>query len=159
MTLAGWEWTAVGDEVTLGCRATCDGNGGWEAEVLGAGRASGGGGKGAIPILLLSLAAAAAAAEAYFRVSPGALVGTAAGFIWLVAPLVRVGGGLCNVASEGRGLFIWVDGLRAAATGGSAGAFAFPPDILLERVSISGASSCTDCVSCEDTRSLSLFMP
>jgi hypothetical protein len=28
LTLAGWEFMAVGDEVTLGCRATCDGRGG-----------------------------------------------------------------------------------------------------------------------------------
>ena len=37
---------------------------------------------------ILSLAAAAAAAEAYFKVSPGARVGTAAGFIWFPAPFV-----------------------------------------------------------------------
>ena len=144
--------------MTLGCRATCDGNGGWVAEELGAGRASGGGGNGAMPILLLSLAAAASAAEAYFRVSPGGLVGTAAGFIWLIVPLERVGDGVCNVARVGRGLLICVEGLRAAATGGSTGTFGLP-DILLDRVSTSGVSSWTDCVSCEDTRSLSLFMP
>jgi hypothetical protein len=58
-------------------------------EVAAAGRASGGGGKGAIPSL--SLAAAAAAAEAYLRVSPGARVGTAAGFIVVpFVPLVAV---------------------------------------------------------------------
>jgi hypothetical protein len=157
-TPAGWAFTAVGDEVTLGSRATCGGNGGWVTEELGAGRASGGGGNGAIPILLLSLAAAAAAAEAYFKVSPGGLVGTAAGFIWLMVPLESVGDGVCNVASVGRGLFICVEGLRAAATGGSTGTFDFP-GILLDRVSTSGVSSCTDCVSWEDTRSLSLFMP
>ncbi len=69
--------------------------------MLGGGRASGGGGSGAIPIL--SLAAAAAAAEAYFSVSPGARVGTAAGFIWLLEPLAV--DGVYSVARAGKGLF------------------------------------------------------
>ena len=122
-------------------------------DVLG-GSASGGGGKGAI----LSDAAAAAAAEAYFRTSPGGRVGTAAGFIWLVDPFVRLAG-VCSVANAGRGLLSCVEGLRAAATGGSGIALAFPLGMLPDRESISGASSCIDCVSCDDTRSLSLFMP
>ena len=91
-------------------------------------RASGGGGRGAMPMLFLSLAAAAAAAEAYLRVSPGARVGTAAGFIaLLLALLVIFANGVCSVATAGRGLLICVEGLRAAATGASSGlTFGFP---------------------------------
>ena len=57
--------------------------------------APGGGGKGAMPTPFLSLAAAAAAAEAYFNGSPGALVGSGAGFILLAGtPFVTLGNGV-----------------------------------------------------------------
>ncbi len=73
----------------------------------------GGGGKGAIPTVDLSFAAAAAAAEAYFSVSPGALVGRGAGFIVLfVVPFVVVARGVWRVARAGSGDFNWFDGLR-----------------------------------------------
>lgn len=114
--------------------------------VLEGGVAPGGGGRGAIP----TLAAAAAAADAYFRVSPGALVGTAAGFILaLEDPFVMFDNGVCRVASAGKGLLSCVDGLLAAVTGGSdaVAGFGFVPDILPDRPSASGASSCIDCVS------------
>ena len=114
--------------------------------------ASGGGGRGAMPILLLSLAAAAAAAEAYLSVSPGARCGTAAGFI--EAPLLIFDSGVCSVASVGRGLFTCcVEALRVAGASLADVAFDFPPGILLDRASASGASSCIDCVSCDDPRS------
>jgi hypothetical protein len=73
----------VGEAAALGPLPTYAGNGGCAGAggYVGEARASGGGGNGAIPMLLLSLAAAAAAAEAYLRVSPGARVGKAAGFI------------------------------------------------------------------------------
>lgn len=114
--------------------------------VLEGGVAPRGGGRGAIP----TLAAAAAAADAYFRVSPGALVGTAAGFIFaLEDPFVMFDNGVWRVASAGKGLLSCVDGLLAAATGGSGpvAGFGFAPDILPDRPSVSGASSCIDCVS------------
>lgn len=106
LALAGWAGIVVGEELTLDWRATCDGKIACVMDELGAGSASGGGGSGAIPMLLFSLAAAAAAAEAYFKISPGGLVGTAAGFMWLVIPFVLFDVGVCKVASEGRGLFI-----------------------------------------------------
>jgi hypothetical protein len=113
--------------------------------MLGGGNASGGGGKGAIPMLFLSLAAAAAAAEAYFSGSPAARTGKEAGFIF-EEPLEIFEIGVCNVASAGKGLFNCVDGRRAAALGASETPvdFVFPPGILLDRISVSGASSCID---------------
>ena len=152
VTLIGCECAAIGDAdgAILGILAPYAGNGGLDILLLSVGRGSGGGGNGAIPILFLSLAAAAAAAEAYLRVSPGARVGTAAGFMLLFElPLAIFDKGVCNVARAGKGLFNCVDGLRAAATGGSEPDvdFDFPPGPLLERISVSGASSCIDCVS------------
>lgn len=80
-----------------------------------------------MPKLFLSLAAAAAAADAYFRGSPGARVGSGAGFMLLAfVPLVVVCAGVCNVDSVGKGDLSCVDGLLAAAVDGSGPAFAFP---------------------------------
>jgi hypothetical protein len=102
-----------------------------------------GGGRGAMP----TLEAAAAAADAYFRVSPGALAGAAAGFILaLEEPFVIFDNGVCKVARAGKGLLSCVDGLLAAATGGSGAdaALGFPPAALADRPSASGTSSCID---------------
>ena len=119
--------------------------------------APGGGGRGAMPTLCLSLAAAAAAADAYFNPSPAGLVGIEAGFIaaLLCAPLLMIGNGVCNVASEGRGDLSCVEGLLPVGIGASVAGLAFPPGMLFDRASTSGVSSCTDCVSWEDTLSLS----
>lgn len=107
-----------------------------------AGLAPGGGGKGAIPTPFLSLAAAAAAADAYLSVSPGRRVGGGAGFMPLVA-LVEVEG--CRVARTGRGDFICVDDRRGPGVVSALG-LGFESD---------ASSSCSDCVSCDDTRSFS----
>ena len=130
---------AVGDAATLGLRLVCEVNGGREEVLPGAGRASGGGGNGAI----LSLAAAAAAAEAYLRVSPGALVGNAAGFILLLEPpFGKVERGACNVANAGNGLFNWVEGLRAAEFEASVDDVGFGfPGKLFDLASVSAISS------------------
>ena len=75
--------------------------------VAGEGAATfGGGGSGAIPTADLSLDAAAAAADAYFKISPGALVGIGAGFIeFAVVPLVMLPSGVCSEARAGKGDF------------------------------------------------------
>ena len=93
--LAGNEGAALGEVVALlfwvGGKADKPGG----ALGVGAGAVLGGGGNGAIPTAALSLAAAAAAAEAYFSVSPGALVGKGAGFMLLfVAPLLVFANGV-----------------------------------------------------------------
>ena len=93
--LAGSEGAALGEVVALlfcvGGKADRPGG----ALGIGAGIVLGGGGNGAIPTAGLSLAAAAAAAEAYFSVSPGALVGKGAGFMLLfVVPLVVLAKGV-----------------------------------------------------------------
>lgn len=93
--LAGSEGAALGEVVALlfcvGGKAERPGG----TLGVGAGAAFGGGGNGAIPTAVLSLVAAAAAAEAYFSVSPGALVGKGAGFMLLfVAPLVMFAKGV-----------------------------------------------------------------
>ena len=94
-----------------------------------------------------SLAAAAAAAEAYLRVSPGARVGGAAGFILLVdVPLGTVDRGACKVAIAGSGLLSCAEGRLAILMGGSDIGFGFP-GTLLGLVSTSGVSSCIDWVS------------
>ena len=81
----------------------------------------GGGGNGAMPVAeLFSLAAAAAAADAYLSGSPGARVGTGAGFIdVLVVILGTLGCGVCNVARAGNGDLNAFEGLRAAVVEGS----------------------------------------
>jgi len=104
--LAGKEGGTLGEVVALlfwvGGRAERPGG----ALGVGATAVLGGGGRGAIPTAPLSLAAAAAAAEAYFKVSPGALVGKGAGFIALfVTPLVLFAIGVWRVARAGRGDF------------------------------------------------------
>ena len=103
--------------------------------------APGGGGNGAIPTLFLSLAAAAAAAEAYLRPSPAGLEGTDAGFIAGVPelPLLIVDNGACNVASAGKGDFVWDDVLRT----GSTSFCAFLASVFGKSVSVV-RSSCTD---------------
>ena len=106
-----------------------------------------------MPTLFLSLAAAAAAAEAYFNGSPGVRVGRGAGFMELAAELETPGIGVCSVASAGRGDLSCVDGLRVPVCAASAD-FVFAPR-LADRLSTSGRSSCIDCVSCDDTRSIS----
>lgn len=111
-----------------------------------AGLEPGGGGNGAIPTPLRSLAAAAAAADAYFSVSPGNRVGGGAGFIEFGVD-ADVGTD-CRVARTGRGDFICVDGRLPdieSALGFARGS--------------AGSSSGIDCVSCEDTRSLSWPTP
>lgn len=113
-----------------------------------------------MPTLFLSLAAAAAAAEAYLSPSPGGLGGRDAGFMLELddtLPLVTLARGLCSVANVGSGDFSCAEGLRAAA-GSIAAALALAGK-LAGRGSESSKSSCTDCVSWEDTRSLSWFMP
>ena len=90
-------------------------------EEVAAGAAPGGGGKGAMPTPFLSLAAAAAAAEAYFSVSPGARVGSGAGFMLLFAacelPLAALLVVLWSVARTGSGDFVCIEGLRAETAG------------------------------------------
>ena len=93
--LTGNEGTALGEVVALlfcvGGKADKPGG----ALGVGAGAVLGGGGNGVIPTTALSLAAAAAAAEAYFSVSPGALVGKGAGFMLLfVVPFVVLAKGV-----------------------------------------------------------------
>lgn len=93
--LAGSEGAALGEVVALlfCVDGKADRPGG--ALGVGAGAVLGGGGNGTIPTAALSLAAAAAAAEAYFRVSPGALVGKGAGFMLLfVVPLLMFAKGV-----------------------------------------------------------------
>lgn len=110
--LAGSDGAALGEVVAL---LFCEGG---KAQrpggALGVSTAAvaGGGGSGAMPTVPLSLVAAAAAAEAYFRVSPGALVGRGAGFIALfVFPLEMMANGVWSVANAGKGDFDWFDGL------------------------------------------------
>ena len=108
-----------------------------------------------MPTLFLSLAAAAAAAEAYLRPSPGGRWGSDAGFMLElddVPPLVTLARGLCRVAKVGNGDFNCAEGLRAAA-GSMAAVLVFAGKLVVR--DSESASSCTDCVSCEDTRSLS----
>lgn len=116
--LAGTDDTALGEVVALffWVGGVADRPGG--ALIVGAAAVvPGGGGKGAIPRGALSFAAAAAAAEAYFSVSPGALVGRGAGFIAMfVVPFVVEARGVWRVASAGNGDFNWFDGLRAPVT-------------------------------------------
>ena len=104
--LAGNEGAALGEVVAL--LFCVDGKAERPGGALGVGTAAvvGGGGSGAIPTAPLSFVAAAAAAEAYFRVSPGALVGRGAGFIALfVFPLDLMGIGVWRVARAGKGDF------------------------------------------------------
>lgn len=117
----------------------------------------GAGGNGAI---VFSLAAAAAAAEAYFSVSPGGRVGGGAGFMAEGAgPAGTVEAGVCSVARAGRGDLKLFDGLRAASGGPSDNDIDFclimPPFLSI----VSGSSSCTDWLSCDETLSKSPFIP
>jgi hypothetical protein len=155
---AGMAGTALGEVVAL--LLGIEGGGiGWREAAL----TLGGGGSGAMPKTFLSLAAAAAAAEAYFNISPGALIGNGAGFMFVFAePFDGLGNGVCKVARAGKGDLSWFDGLRADAIGTSVeeDVFDFPTPRLPGRPSpVSGMSSCIDCVSCDDTRSTSLFTP
>jgi len=134
----------IGESAAIDLAATGTGTTGML--LVDGGVATGGGGKGAIPIVF----AAAAAAEAYFRASPGGLVGNEAGFMLLLAvPLPIVAKGVCSVASAGRGDLSCVEGRLADAEGGSAAEdfVGFVTGILPDRVSISATSSCIDCVS------------
>lgn len=104
--LTGNDGAALGDVVAL--LFCVDGNAERPGGALGVGAAAivGGGGSGAIPTVPFSFVVAAAAADAYFRVSPGALVGKGAGFIVLfVLPLDVEANGVWRVARAGKGDF------------------------------------------------------
>lgn len=106
ITLAGNEGIIFGDVVALpfGIEAGTEGDNPLFPVPVAA--VPGGGGNGDMPRLFLSLAAAAAAADAYFKVSPGALVGRGAGFIALFGiPFDVDGKEVWRVARAGNGDF------------------------------------------------------
>lgn len=120
---ADWTGAATGEAVDDDLIGA--GKGGSGAEGLAPFAGPEGAGKGAMPTPLLSLAAAAAAAEAYFKVSPGGLVGIGAGFM-LVSLGIGGGGGIAlSCAMTGSGDFNCVEGLLVDV--GSDFVFLMPP--------------------------------